>query len=80
MTASFFDHQIICDKCGKPCTSMVLKQEKDAPLFEFDGEAIHVECYVRLLVDAQFKKLTYELALEDWKNLRKLIKEEKGKL
>ena len=57
MTASIFNHEIICETCGKPCRGMALTQKKDNRIFEFDGEVIHVECYVRLLVDVHFKKL-----------------------
>ncbi len=57
MTASFFDHHIICSHCGAACDTMALTQNKGDQRYEFEGEAIHVECYVRLLVEAHIEKL-----------------------
>ena len=57
MSASFFDNHIICSHCGHVCDTMALTQKKDERRFEFDGDAIHVECYVRLLVEVHIEKL-----------------------
>lgn len=46
----------ICDKCGQVCADFALRQHKEARLWEFDGETIHLECYIRHVVDKYLEK------------------------
>ena len=46
-----------CSYCEKECGDINLSQNKDHPLWEFDGEAIHLECYIRLITENHVKKL-----------------------
>ena len=46
-----YENLPLCDNCGKVCADFALRQSKTARLWEFDGETIHLECYIRHVVD-----------------------------